>query len=300
MLDKKDNLIIFVLCLIVISLGVLIMLKNSADVGNEKINIDKNSNVSIDKNVNIDINNNVDQNTNINEPVATTTDKNQTPENFVKEFYDYYFGPHYPGGISGFEFIKNNYLSDSFLKKMEGDKPRSYYLTCAQENPISTREYENIITTKNTSLVLASHLYYRDKQILVELKFKNNQWKIDDIQCLPMQSEYRTPKNIAKEFYNCYLGGYQKKFIDFKYIKDSDFLTDSFLKKIEDGEYNPSLLLCSQEVPISSKFDKAKITGNTASVLAHHLYSNDKQVLAELKFKLKDGEWKIDDIQCLK
>ena len=298
MLNKKDNLIIFVLCLIVISLGVLIMLKNPAD-----IKIVENKNISIDKNVNINsnVNQNINQNINTNQPVNNNNnDEKQTPENFVKEFYGYYFGPHYPVRISSFEFVKNgNYLSDSFLKRIEGDKFRPYLLTCAQNDPIG-REYENVTTTKNTAIVLANHLYSKDNQMLVKLKLNDNQWEIDNIECLPVLSKYRTPKNFAKEFYSYYLSGYQRKFIAFEHIKNGGFLTDSFIKKIEVGECNPSLLMCSQEVPINSKFDEAKITDNTASVLAHHFYSNDKQVLVELKFKLKDGQWKIDDIQCLK
>lgn len=292
MLNKKDNLIIFVLCLIVISLGVLIALKNPADV-----KIAKNKNVSIDKNLNTNQNTNQNKNINTNQQI-----NKQTPENFVKEFYDYYFGPHNPVGISGFEFMKKgNYLSDSFLERIRGDKYRPYFFTCAQNDPIS-RKYENVTTTEDASFVLASHLYSTENQILVELKLKDNQWKIDDIQCLSvlLRSKYRTPKSFAKAFYNYYLSGYQRKFIAFEHIKNGGFLTDSFIKRIEGDSFKPYLLMCSHDVPINSEYDETKITDNTASVLAHHFYLNDKEVLVELKFKLKNDQWKIDDIKCLK
>ncbi|MEA2088552.1 MAG: hypothetical protein U9O55_01780 [Patescibacteria group bacterium] len=114
MLNKKDNLIIFVLCLIVVSLGVLVVVGKPFDI---KVNKNINNNININKIVN--------QNT--NQIVNNNNDKNQTPENFVKKFYDYYLDPHYSAGISGFDFVKNsNYLSDSFLKRIEGDKFRPY------------------------------------------------------------------------------------------------------------------------------------------------------------------------------
>ena len=66
MLNKKDNLIIFVLCLIVISLGVLIILKTSAD-----IRIAKNTNISLNQNTNQVVNQNTNQNQNINQNINT-------------------------------------------------------------------------------------------------------------------------------------------------------------------------------------------------------------------------------------
>ena len=179
MLNKKDNLIIFVLCLIVISLGVLIALKNPAGV-----KIAKNTNTNLNQNISINQNTNINQNINTNQQINNNgNNKKQTPEKFVKEFYDYCFGPHHPAGINGFEFVKNsNYLSDSFLKRIEGDKFRSYLLTCAQERPIS-REYEKMIMM-GSAKILAHHFYsQKDNQIIIILNLKNDKWEIEDIQC---------------------------------------------------------------------------------------------------------------------
>ena len=89
MLNKKDNLIIFVLCLIVISLGVLLMVGNLADV-----RIVKNTNVSINKNVNINQNQNI--NTNNNQQTKTIIDGVDVSDWNIYENEEYGYSIKYP------------------------------------------------------------------------------------------------------------------------------------------------------------------------------------------------------------
>ena len=131
MFNKKDNLIIFVLCLTVISLSVLIMLKNPADiriVENKNISIDKNvntnqnTNQAVNQNINTNQNQNtnqtVNQNINTNKPVATIIDGVDVSDWNIYKNEEYGYSIRYPKdwdikevfGVSktGASFMKDN------------------------------------------------------------------------------------------------------------------------------------------------------------------------------------------------
>ncbi|MCD4705858.1 hypothetical protein K8R61_02130 [bacterium] len=106
MLNKKDNLVIFVLALLVMSLAVFVMTGNIDLNKNKKISIDKKLNISINnktnknQNTNKIVNNNTNKNQNtnqnINQQVATTTDEIDTSDWRTYRNEEYRFEVKYP------------------------------------------------------------------------------------------------------------------------------------------------------------------------------------------------------------
>ena len=192
MLDKKDNLMIFVLCLIVISLGVLVVLKNPADVKiikntNTNLNQNQNTNQVVNQNTNQNIN--INQNTNINQPVATTTIEIDTsdwqtyrsdeykfevkyPQNWYWEDYTEEFGYSMIGFYPDSKKREFDYLGDIKIRKTEKNTEKNFVEYFKNTFRIMPYIYDKAIIKKNNynrDIILIYDVpgYIKTDQILV-------------------------------------------------------------------------------------------------------------------------------------
>ncbi len=108
-----------------------------------------------------------------------------------------------------------------------------------------------------------------------------------------------TAEKAVEKFYNWYLGPLEKYDKISDLLKASNYFVNDLMdwEKI-DGYVGADPLICAQEVPNTRTYDKAIISDDKATVIAHHIYSISGDNPITVNLKLIDGEWKINDIIC--
>lgn len=109
-------------------------------------------------------------------------------------------------------------------------------------------------------------------------------------------TDQSTPEKVTKDFYSAYITCIESS----DPSKDCDYRKSKFvsaeLEQYLKGTYNS--IMCAQNTPKSVTVDKSNIAGNTATVIAHHMYESSGDNPITVTLRLIDNQWKIINITC--
>lgn len=159
------------------------------------------------------------------------------------------------------------------------------------------------LTKDNSYKEISSTIVTDDKEItfVVPLKYKFTLNQI--LSTFKFIDE--TPEEVAENFYNWYLGPHEKYDKISVVLKRSDYVSEELIESIvafesKDWKGGGDPIICGQEVPNTRTYDKAEISDNNATVIAHHIYSISGDNPITIGLKLIDEEWRISSITCQK
>lgn len=113
---------------------------------------------------------------------------------------------------------------------------------------------------------------------------------------------HSTPENVVKDFYDWYTYCW-KEHQDGRWPGDaskdcnytnSSFVSDELERNLKDN------VMCASNFPKSIKVDGGTISGNQASLTAHHIYESSGDNPIRVELKNFNDQWKITNIICLK
>ncbi len=243
----------------------------------------------------------------------------EAPEAVVEAFYDWYLD--YIGGPAPDErrnplvdgaYRSSEYLTEAWIEEVDDlVASRCGYdpFLCAQDVP-DTFEVGDVQATGDEASVVLHQIWNADteyastRDLTIELRQVDGEWKIDDVICPDPESAGAAPANPAltvQAFYTWYLDYSEtgNPMADEAY-RSSEYLTEAFVQKVDEilasfegGGYDP--FLCAQDVPQDISVAEMNVSGDEAQVKVQTSFEGHS---FDVVLQREGEQWKIADVIC--